>query len=94
MKVGSFEFNLRELAGALGDFGTLLPLAIVGAMMLLVGVEMVKFAHDLRFNRHLVPVAATLAGSLLVNMAVGFAVGLAVHYLLLGKEPRDADAQR
>jgi hypothetical protein len=47
MKIGSFEFNVRELAG-----------------------------------------------SLLVNMAVGFAVGLAVHYLLLGKEPRHADAQR
>ncbi len=28
MKIGSFEFNLRELAGSLGDFGTLLPLAI------------------------------------------------------------------
>ncbi|MBA4423888.1 MAG: hypothetical protein C0390_12460, partial [Syntrophus sp. (in: bacteria)] len=28
MKVGSFEFNLRELAGSMGDFGTLFPLAI------------------------------------------------------------------
>lgn len=28
MKVGEFEFNLRELAGSMGDFGTLLPLAI------------------------------------------------------------------
>ena len=28
MKIGSFEFNLRELAGSMGDFGTLLPLAI------------------------------------------------------------------
>ena len=32
MKIRSFEFNLRELAGAMGDFGTLLPLAI-GYMM-------------------------------------------------------------
>jgi MFS superfamily sulfate permease-like transporter len=107
MKIGSFEFNLRELAGSLGDFGTLLPLAgsiasifaafplaIVGAMMVLVGVEMVKFARDLRFNRHLVPVAATLAGSLLANMAVGFAAGMVTHYLLLGKEHRHADAQQ
>jgi len=29
-----------------------------------------------------------------IVMAVGFAVGLAVHYLLLGKEDRHADAQR
>lgn len=28
MKIKSFEFNLRELAGSMGDFGTLLPLAI------------------------------------------------------------------
>ena len=27
MRVGEFEFNRRELAGAMGDFGTLLPLA-------------------------------------------------------------------
>ena len=58
------------------------------------GVEMIKLARDLRFNRQLVPVAVTLAGSLLANMAVGFAVGVAVHYLLLGKEHRHADTQR
>ena len=28
MRIGSFEFNLRELAGSMGDFGTLFPLAI------------------------------------------------------------------
>lgn len=28
MKYKSFEFNLRELAGSMGDFGTLFPLAI------------------------------------------------------------------
>ena len=28
LKIKSFEFNLRELAGSMGDFGTLFPLAI------------------------------------------------------------------
>jgi MFS superfamily sulfate permease-like transporter len=28
IKIKSFEFNLRELAGSMGDFGTLFPLAI------------------------------------------------------------------
>ncbi|GAP12578.1 hypothetical protein LARV_00314 [Longilinea arvoryzae] len=28
MRFKSLEFNLRELAGSMGDFGTLLPLAI------------------------------------------------------------------
>ena len=82
------------LAGSIAAIFAAFPLAIVGAMMVLVGVEMVKFARDLRFNRHLVPVAATLAGSLLVNMAVGFAAGMVTHYLLLGKEHRHADAQQ
>lgn len=28
MRIGSFEFNRRELAGSMGDFGTLFPLAV------------------------------------------------------------------
>ena len=28
MRISDFEFNLRELAGSMGDFGTLFPLAI------------------------------------------------------------------
>ena len=28
MKIKSFEFNLRELAGAMGDYGVLIPLAV------------------------------------------------------------------
>src|SRR3990172_13289277 len=28
MRIGDFEFNLRELAGSMGDFGTLFPLAV------------------------------------------------------------------
>ena len=28
MRIAGFEFSLRELAGSMGDFGTLLPLAI------------------------------------------------------------------
>jgi len=28
MKIGSFEVNLREFAGSLGDLGTLFPLAV------------------------------------------------------------------
>lgn len=92
---GTIEIGLGVLfAGSIASIFAAFLLAIVGAMMLLVGVEMVKFARDLRFNRQLVPVAATLAGSLLVNMAVGFAAGMAVHYPLPKKEHRHADAQR
>ncbi len=86
---GAIEIGLGVLlAGSIASIFAAFPLAIVGAMMLLVGVEMVKFARDLRFDRQLIPVAVTLGGSLLVNMAAGFAAGMAVHYLLLVKEGR------
>jgi len=92
---GGIEIALGVLlAGSIASIFAALPPAIVGAMIMLVGIEMVKFARDLRFNKQLIPVAATLVGSLLVNMAVGFAVGLAAHCLLLGKEHRHEDAQR
>jgi predicted benzoate:H+ symporter BenE len=62
-------------------FGTF-PQAIVGAMMLLVGLELVKFAGDVRWGRNLVPMAITVAVSVPTNMAFGFLAGLVSHYLL------------
>lgn len=62
-------------------FGTF-PQAIIGAMMLLVGVELVKFARDVRWGRDLVPMAITVAVSVVTNMAFGFLSGLAVHHLM------------
>ena len=88
---GSIEIGLGLLLG--GSIATLFaafPVAIVGAMMLMVGVELLKFARELRFDRRLLPVAATVAGSVILNMAVGFAAGLILHYLVLGR-PEDTD---
>jgi MFS superfamily sulfate permease-like transporter len=70
------------LAGSIAEIFSAFPIAIVGAMMLLVGIEMAKFARDLRWNRELLPAAATVAGALAVNMAVGFAAGCALHYAI------------
>ena len=75
------------LAGSIAALFASFPLAIVGAMMFLVGIELTKFARDLRLDRELIPVAATLAGSLISNMAVGFIVGMAVHYAIFRKRP-------
>ncbi len=73
------------LAGSIALIFADFPLAIVGAMMFLVGIELTKFARDLRFNRELVPALATLLGSVLLNMAVGFVLGSLVHYLMFGR---------
>lgn len=59
------------------------PSAIVGAMMFLVGIELGKFAKDIRFNLDLIPTAVTVAGSVIFNMAVGFGAGLIIHYAFI-----------
>jgi xanthine/uracil/vitamin C permease (AzgA family) len=69
------------LAGSIASIFAAFPTAIVGAMMFLVGIELVKFARDTKLDRGLVPMLATVAGSVTVNMAAGFAAGLAVHWL-------------
>jgi len=81
------------LAGSIASIFAAFPMAIVGAMMFLVGIELTKFARDVRFNLELVPVAATVLGSLVLNMAVGFVVGIAVHYLLFHGPKSPANAR-
>jgi len=58
------------------------PIAIIVAMMFLVGIEMVKFARDIRLDMYLLPLVFTVGISLIVNMAFGFLSGLIVHYLI------------
>lgn len=81
---GTIEIALGLfLAGSIAAVFAAFPTAIVGAMMLMVGIEMAKFSKDLRPNRHLLPVITTVAGSLVFNMAVGFAAGIITHYLIV-----------
>jgi len=70
------------LAGSIAGLFAAFPVAIVGAMMFLVGIEMTKFARDTRWNLDLMPLLVTLAVSLWINMACGFLAGLAVYYVL------------
>jgi len=91
---GTIEIGLGLLlGGSIAALFAAFPVAIVGAMMLMVGVELFKFARELRFDRSLVPVAATVAGSVALNMAVGFAAGMAFHYLIL-RRPEGDNAAR
>lgn len=79
---GLLEISLGVfLATPLARLFSAFPLAILGAMMLLVGIELTKFARDIRVKKDLVPVAATLIVSLVTNMAYGFLTGLIVYHL-------------
>lgn len=80
---GTLEVGLGMFfaASAAGLF-TVFPQAIMGAMLLLVGVEMTKFAKNVRFNKELIPMGLTVALALVFNMAVGFFVGLAFWHVM------------
>jgi MFS superfamily sulfate permease-like transporter len=71
-------FLAASIAGLFAAF----PTAIIGAMMLLVGAELVKFAKDTRLTMDLVPMAATIIVSLATNMAFGFITGLLIYRLI------------
>jgi hypothetical protein len=70
------------LATSISGLFTVFPLAIIGAMLFMVGIELILFAKDVRLNMDVVPLVATVVVSLASNMAFGFLAGLAAHYLL------------
>jgi MFS superfamily sulfate permease-like transporter len=70
------------LASSIAGLFTVFPVAIIGAMMFLVGIELTKFARDIRWSKDLIPMAATLTVSLTTNMAFGFLVGIIFHHLI------------
>lgn len=80
---GVIEISLGLFfAASVGGLFAVFPSAIIGAMMFLVGLEMIKFSRHIRPNKDLLPAGATVAVSLLTNMAVGFAAGLAIYHVI------------
>jgi len=68
------------LAGSIAGLFAAFPLAIVGAMMLLVGLELTKSVREVSWDWQLFPTALTVIVSLGMNMAYGFLVGMVVHH--------------
>ena len=78
LEIGLGLFFATSIAGLFSIF----PLSIIGAMMLLVGIELTKFAKDIRLNKDLLPMGATLIVSVFTNMAYGFLTGLLVYNVI------------
>jgi len=55
------------------------PRAVAGAMLILVSVELMKFARDVRGKQDMAALGITIAVSIATNMAFGFLAGIAVH---------------
>lgn len=89
---GTFEIALGLFfASSIGVLFGEFPTAIIGAMLLMVGFELVKFAKDVRLSLDLVPLMVTVIVSVLTNMAYGFLAGVAVYYSIeLTKKIRHA----
>jgi MFS superfamily sulfate permease-like transporter len=80
---GLVEICLGLFFGAsVAGLFTIFPRAIIGAMMLLVGVEMTRFAKNMRQPVQFLPMAATIAVSLTTNMAFGFLAGIMADILV------------
>jgi MFS superfamily sulfate permease-like transporter len=69
-------------ASSVAGLFTMFPTAIIGAMMFLVGIELTKFVKDIRLNKDLLPLGATVVIALVSNMALGFVAGLGVYHLI------------
>lgn len=79
---GLIEISLGLLlATSIATLFSVFPKSIIGAMLLLVGVELTKFVRDIK-RRELLIMALTAGLSLLTNMAIGFVVALVVYHIL------------
>jgi len=75
------SFGLFLSASIAGLF-SVFPEAIIGAMMFMVGIELMKFARGVHIGKDLIPLGTTLIVSVSTNMAYGFLAGIASHYLM------------
>lgn len=75
IEIGLGLFLATSIAGLFSIF----PLAIIGAMMLLVGIELTKFAKDIRLDKDLAAMGATVITSIVTNMAYGFLTGFIIY---------------
>ncbi len=58
------------------------PEAVIGAMMLLIGMELLKFIKAVPWGWEYIPLGATVVVSVIFNMAYGFIAGLVIFYLI------------
>jgi len=90
---GLIEISLGLfLAGSIVTLFSLFPKSILGAMLIMVGIELTRFVRDIKL--HETPMMALTAGlSLLTNMAIGFMAAVAVWHALRrwGRDNRYVD---
>ena len=69
------------LAGSIGTLFALFPKSIIGTMMFLAGLQLTKFAGDIK-KQEIAIMAVTAVLSLLTNMTIGFVVAVITYHAL------------
>ena len=69
------------LASSVATLFSLFPKSIIGAMLLLVGIELTKFVRDIKLRETPI-MAMTIGLSLLANMAIGYVVAVGVYHTI------------
>jgi MFS superfamily sulfate permease-like transporter len=71
------------LASSIVGIFSVFPKAIIGAMLIMVGIALLKFAKDVKGTKEIISMAFTIFISIFTkNMAIGFVSGILVYYLL------------
>lgn len=79
---GSIEIALGLFfSTSIAQLFSVFPQAIIGAMLFYVGLQLLKGARTLAWNRELLFVALTVLVSVLSNMALGYLAGMVAYYL-------------
>jgi MFS superfamily sulfate permease-like transporter len=78
---GMLEIGLGLfLSQSIVDIFSVFPMAIVGAMLLVVSFSLAWLARDVKGNLEWTAVGVTAAMSVATNMALGFVTGLLLYY--------------
>jgi len=71
------------LSASIASLFAVFPRAIIGAMMFMIGIELIKFVKDVRPDKDMIPMAVTIIVALVSNMFFGFLSGIIIYYFLL-----------
>ncbi len=69
------------LASSIATLFSLFPQSIIGAMLILVGIQLTRFAWSIKLSEAPI-MALTAIVSLVTNMALGFVIAMAVYHVL------------
>lgn len=80
---GLIEISLGLfLSKSILNLFSIFPMSIVGAMLIYVGYELVKFIKDLKRAQEIFVMLTTAILSIITNMAIGFVVGIIAFYII------------